>query len=637
MLVADIKINGTDSADARIIDVYKRNPPDYAIYRTEQRVVVCYADDRAVAKTQSALITPLNPVRGEINGLIDGWRAGNEKDQAKARRYDRRIADALGVAMENDAPGALAVLNTIKTDIVAERTSWSRFIYLLAALASSAIAILFVWGVLEAFVSRDNSPLWLLWFSLAGGTIGAFFSIAIAIRSRTVLTDLHMRDNVADAMLRVVIGAIAAGVLVTLLRLQVVSISLGSFKLDGTVGDAWLSALLLAFVAGFSERLVPDLLEKTASSVSTSTATMALPIVPAVMRPIGGAATALGPRPAIGSPANDPSTLQAIRNDLQAGRQVIGALKNLGVGSELVGKVDSIAGTADQVLSTIDGVLQGNPGAPSAAQVAGDATQVLSQLGQAGLPGILGGAASVLGTAAKIAVPALAGLPGGPVGIVAGLVMGGLQVLSDQRKFEAWKAALLAKPFDRSLLPTTVDGNTAQLALEFAPLMAKRLEGSPPNVATELLRACVTPAANAEPKSSSDLAQQMLADAADPLGLRARFASEAELAEALEEYRASAIFVRARDELAGQVAIPALAGAAETTVDLGTLLTGAMRMRQDPRAGDALEKIVFVVQALGGLHLDPSKLSSLVVSGLEAGAALVGTTRNMEDRRNVAA
>src|SRR5690242_12465717 len=175
MLVADVKINSNDSADARIIDVYKRNPPYYAIYRTEQRVVVCYADDPAVARTQTALVAPLNPVRGEINGLIDGWRSGDEKDQAKARRYDRRVADALGVALENDGPGALNVLNTIKADIVEERTSWSRFIYLLAAFGSSVVAILFVWGVLEWFISRTNSPLWLLWFSLAGGTIGAFF------------------------------------------------------------------------------------------------------------------------------------------------------------------------------------------------------------------------------------------------------------------------------------------------------------------------------------------------------------------------------------------------------------------------------------------------------------------------------
>ena len=252
--------------------------------------------------------------------------------------------------------------------------------------------------------------------------------------------------------------------------------------------------------------------------------------------------------------------------------------------------------------------LKGNPGAPPAAQVAGIATQVLGELGDAGLPGILGGAASVLGTAATIAGPALAGLPGSPVGIVLGLVMGGLQVLSDQRKFEAWKTALLAKPFDRSLLPSSVDGNMAQLALELAPLMAKRLEGVAPNVVTELLRACVTPMATGDPKSSADLAQELLSDAADPLGLRARFASATELAEALEEYRSSAIFVRARSELSGQVAIPALAGAAATSIDMGTLLTGAMKMRQDPRAGDALEKIVFVVQALGGLHLDPGKL-----------------------------
>jgi hypothetical protein len=155
----------------------------------------------------------------------------------------------------------------------------------------------------------------------------------------------------------------------------------------------------------------------------------------------------------------------------------------------------------------------------------------------------------------------------------------------------------------------------------------------PPNVATELLRACITLAADGTPKSSGELAHELL-DAADPLGLRARFTSEAELSEALEEYRASAIFLRARDELAGQIAIPALAGKPASTVDLGELLTGALKMREDPRAGEAFEKIVYLVQALGGLHLDPGKLSSLVMDGLRAGASMMGTSRTVEDPRN---
>jgi hypothetical protein len=253
-------------------------------------------------------------------------------------------------------------------------------------------------------------------------------------------------------------------------------------------------------------------------------------------------------------------------------------------------------------------------------------------LGDVGLPGVFGGAASVFSSVIKVAGPALTGLPLGPVGIVAGLVTGGLGLLADQKKFDAWKAALLAKPFDRSLLPASVDGNEAALILQLSPLMSKRLDDAAPNVKTELLRACIAPAADGNPKSSTDLAHEIFTGG-DEFGLRDRFATETELAEALEEYRTSAIFKRARDELSGQIAISAIAGEPAATVAMGDLLTGAVALRQDPRAASALEKIVYTVQALGALHLAPGTLEGLVQAGLQAGAAMVGTTRTAEEPR----
>jgi hypothetical protein len=269
MLVAEIKDQGTDAAGAHITSVYTKQPPHYAIYRTAERVLVHFADADDEAKQQGAALAPLNPLRGEVNGLIDGWRfssRGRLKDRAK--RYDRRVADALGVALQNDVPSGLAVLTGIKTDIQDERTSWARFQYLIAASVASVAVILIVWAVnfpLFTALKPISPEVSMLWLALAGGTIGAFFSIAIALRTRTVLTDLHWVDNTADAVLRVVIGGIAAGVLVSLVRLQAVNITIGGGTLVGDIADIWLYALVVAIIAGFSERLVPDLLEKSAA------------------------------------------------------------------------------------------------------------------------------------------------------------------------------------------------------------------------------------------------------------------------------------------------------------------------------------------------------------------------------------
>jgi hypothetical protein len=268
MIVAEVRQNGRDAASVEIKEVYTKHPPEYAIYRTEERVMVHFADDDEQARQQSAILTPLNPIRGEIYGLLDGWRlskAGRHKSTADG--YFRRIADAIGIALQNDPASSLTVLTGIKTDIVEERTARARFEYLITALSVSILVILLAWGIIGLY--KPTSPAWDLWFALAGGTLGAFFSIAIAIRSRTVLTDLQWRANTVDAVLRVIIGAIAAGVLVSLVQLQAVKFTIGEVT-PNPGENPWLYILIVAFVAGFSERLVPDLLEKSRVDSSTS-------------------------------------------------------------------------------------------------------------------------------------------------------------------------------------------------------------------------------------------------------------------------------------------------------------------------------------------------------------------------------
>jgi hypothetical protein len=163
--------------------------------------------------------------------------------------------------------------------------------------------------------------------------------------------------------------------------------------------------------------------------------------------------------------------------------------------------------------------------------------------------------------------------------------------------------------------------------------MSKRLEGAPPALATELLRAALELQPNGDPKSAADVAAELLARS-DLAELRNRFASPAELAQALEEYRASGIFLEASKSLAGQIDIPPLApGAPAAKVELQTLLQSALRMRSVPRAAAALDQVVYVVQALGGLQLGGDKLTMLVQSGLQLGATLATAHQSEEPRQ----
>lgn len=271
--VADIIKGQTDMTGSTIETIFSKVSKTYAVYGTAERVMVHYADDAKLGSEQRLVLAPLNPIRGEINGLIDGWRSGSlinsERKKYMARRFDRRTADALTVALQGDQAHAGVLLKAVTTDILDERTSLGRAEYLVvASICAIVMFLVLTWvstptGVPSAnpavgdFIAGNQIGL-----AAGFGCLGALFSIALGIRTREIRTDLRRRDNFIDAVLRIFIGAISAIILFSFLKSELVALSLGSskFELGGASTAATHLAILVAFLAGFSERLVGDLL-----------------------------------------------------------------------------------------------------------------------------------------------------------------------------------------------------------------------------------------------------------------------------------------------------------------------------------------------------------------------------------------
>lgn len=113
------------------------------------------------------------------------------------------------------------------------------------------------------------------------GCLGALFSIALGIRSRDIRTDLQRRDNIVDAILRVTIGAVSAVILFSLFKSELVTLTLSgeAITLKGVEGKTTHAAIIVAFLAGFAERLVGDFLSTTVlagKSAATEVADQAL-------------------------------------------------------------------------------------------------------------------------------------------------------------------------------------------------------------------------------------------------------------------------------------------------------------------------------------------------------------------------
>jgi hypothetical protein len=147
---------------------------------------------------------------------------------------------------------------------------------IIASVVTAIVVILFgtdTWIVASCPSAHDStaSPLALgtsSWIGGIGGVGGAFFSIALGTMHRTVATSLNPRDNLADAALRVIVGLIGAWVLVLLLRAKLLpDFTIANKSVTGENATVEIT-LLIGFVAGFLERLVPDLLERKAEDKS---------------------------------------------------------------------------------------------------------------------------------------------------------------------------------------------------------------------------------------------------------------------------------------------------------------------------------------------------------------------------------
>jgi hypothetical protein len=252
-----------DQQDKEIGKVFVFRLGKYAIYKTddnESDVIIKYADDDETETNQRALILPLASTRAEINSLLTGWH--------NRKVYDRKIAIGLQLALDGDPESGKSFLAATKQELFADRGSAGRFQYLKWAFGTAFIFLNLLFIASHYYPFQDASSN--LWLAAKAGLVGAAFSIALGIRNRTVALDLNRLDNISDGVLRLLIGVIAAGVLLLILASGILpNMKLGDMTVPGGI-NSWKVVMVVGFIGGFLERLVPDLLEKGASPAASN-------------------------------------------------------------------------------------------------------------------------------------------------------------------------------------------------------------------------------------------------------------------------------------------------------------------------------------------------------------------------------
>jgi hypothetical protein len=262
----DIRVGNNDGRGVPITQIYALQSDEYAIYQAGE-VMVHFADDQSKEQAQRKAILPISWARAEVNVLVQGLPC--------REICDRQIAYALQLALDCDIDGAKATVAAAKALVLARRAARGRFQYLKWSYGVAAILIglLFLASWLRPFQEASSN----LWLAGKAGLVGAAFSIALAIRGRTVALDTELLDNLTDGTLRLLIGVISAGILLLFLASGVLpNLTVGNTNFSGT-SLTWQMVLVIGFVGGFLERLVPDLLDKRNGQGNGATAAAGAP------------------------------------------------------------------------------------------------------------------------------------------------------------------------------------------------------------------------------------------------------------------------------------------------------------------------------------------------------------------------
>ena len=248
---------------------------EFRIYRTDDGIVPHYSTDPDTEAAQRSAYLGLGAAMRDLQHLVDihtsGWRPFRKKkagDALRARIHDEDVAISVAHALLGDEATARTVLAAVRERISREIANRARVVHLginivlvLAVLLASGIVA--GWGTFGP-VPQNAIRYEEVAVAMAMGAIGALFSTSVRLQSMAVDATVTTLMHWVYAGQRVLVGVLGAFVIYFGFKSGVISGLFQPFAAVDVVSGADLNIYWLGFVsilAGFSERLVPNLLE----------------------------------------------------------------------------------------------------------------------------------------------------------------------------------------------------------------------------------------------------------------------------------------------------------------------------------------------------------------------------------------
>jgi hypothetical protein len=261
----------TDANGFKIDNVFS-STRYFVIYEADNQVRFVLPDDYQVARDLRRKVADLGGLRASIEDL----RADPSLSQNEKTRAAREISWALAQAFEDEAEPPSEkpkeILARVDARLRSLVKSHYRKKYVLANLAAFAVieVVLILlavgfghWWTVPAGLAAVHR------YAIYGacGALGAFLSVITGIRSIDVDIDLKKWEHIFAGATRILIGVVGALVIGLALDSKFIDPTLGGADLpteavDGSLDRRVALYLLFAFIGGFSESLVPNVLRR---------------------------------------------------------------------------------------------------------------------------------------------------------------------------------------------------------------------------------------------------------------------------------------------------------------------------------------------------------------------------------------
>jgi hypothetical protein len=269
----------TDTNGLKIENIFS-STRHFVIYEADNQIRYILPDDYEVAKTLRQKIAELGGLRASIEDL----RAEPSLSMSEKTRAGREIAWALAEAFEDESSPPSDKPKEILTRVDARLRSLVKshyrkkyvFANLVAFTAIEIVLILMAIGFGHWWTVPESAVLHRYAMYGACGALGAFLSVITGIRSIDVDIDLKKWEHVFAGATRILIGVVGALVVGLALDSKFIDPTLGSATeetaktIGGSLERRLALYLMFAFIGGFSESLVPNLLRRGEQAAGTS-------------------------------------------------------------------------------------------------------------------------------------------------------------------------------------------------------------------------------------------------------------------------------------------------------------------------------------------------------------------------------